>query len=134
MLQSPACMPTILTINHLLVRIGETISVLLIRIITWERSFQFRCLYTKLGPYKTLHNINPIYVKDYFLPKAINHNLRLKNPVEISKVRTTNYGIRSLSFQGPKIWNSLPDETKTAQNTKKFKNLIKTWFLSNKCA
>ena len=87
-----------------------------------------------LEVYKTLNNINPIFMKDYFLSKAINRKLRIKNPLEIPKVRTTNYGIRSLSFQGPKIWNSLPDEIKTAQNTKQFKNSIKTWFLSNKCA
>ena len=68
-----------------------------------------------------LNYIHYIFMKDYFLPKAINHNLRLKKPLEIPKVRTTNYGIRSSSFQGPKIWNSLPDE-------------LKTWFLSNKCA
>ena len=86
--------------------------------------------------YRTLNNINPIFMKDCFLPKAINHNLRIKIkiPLEISRLRTTNYGIRSLSFQGPKIWNSLPDEIKIAQNINQFKNSIKTWFLSNKCA
>ena len=40
------------------------------------------------------------------------------------KVKTTTYDIKLLSFHGPKIWNSLPDEIKTAQNAKKFKNLI----------
>ena len=72
-------------------------------------------------------------MKDYFVPKTMSHNLRITNPLVVPKVRTTNYGIKSLSYQGPKIWNSLPDEIKTAQNTKHFKNLIKTWFLANKC-
>ena len=70
----------------------------------------------------------------YFLPKATHNNLRIKIPLEFPKVRPTNYGIKSLNFKGPKIWNSLPDEIKTDQNTKQFKNSIKTWFLSNKCA
>ena len=82
--------------------------------------------------YKTLNNLNPIFRKDYILLKTTSHNLRIRNPRLIPKVKTTNYGIQSLSFQGPKNWISLPDEIKTAQNAKQFKNLIKTWFHENK--
>ena len=87
-----------------------------------------------LEVYKTLNNLNPVFMRDYFVPKTTGHNLRLKNPLDIPKTRTTNNGIRSLSFQGPKIWNSLPESINTAQNTRQFKKLIKTWFLENKCA
>ena len=80
-----------------------------------------------------LNNLSPIFMKDYFLQKTTTHNLRIQNPLLIRKVKTTTYGIKSLSFQGPRIWNSLPDEIKTAQNAKQFKNLIKTWFHENKC-
>ena len=68
-------------------------------------------------------------MKDYFVPKTTGHN-----PLGIPKARTTNNGIRSFSFQGPKIWNSLLESIKTAQNTRQFYNLIKTRFLENKCA
>ena len=87
-----------------------------------------------LEVYKTLNNLNPVFVKDYFVPKTTGHNIRLKNPLDIPKSRTTNNCIISLIFQGPKIWNSLLESIKTAQNTRQFKNLIKTWFLENKCA
>ena len=60
-----------------------------------------------LEVYKTLNNLNPVFMKDYFVPKITGYNLRLKNPIDIPKARPTNNGIRSLSFQGPKIWNSL---------------------------
>ena len=73
-------------------------------------------------------------MKDYFSPKITGHDLRVKNPLVIPKVKTTNYGIKSHIFQGPKIWNALSDEIKTAPNTKHFKDLIKIWFLENKCA
>ena len=73
-------------------------------------------------------------MKDCFVPKTTGHNLRLKNPLDIPKARTTNDGVRSLSFQRPKMWNSLPESIKIAQNTRQFKNLIKTWFLENMCA
>ena len=84
--------------------------------------------------YKTLNNMNPSFMKDYFLEKHVYHDLRITNPLQIPKVRTTNYGIKSLSFQGPKIWNSLPADIKSARNNKEFKGLIKTWFLNKKCA
>ena len=87
-----------------------------------------------LEVYKTLNNLNPVFMKDYFVSKTTGHYLRLKNLLDIPRARTTKNGIRSLSFQGPKIWNSLPESIKTAQNTRQFKNLIKTWFLENKCA
>ena len=61
-----------------------------------------------LEVYKTLNKLNSVFMKDYFVPKTTGHNLRLKNPLDIPKARTTKNGIRSLSFQGPKIWNSLP--------------------------
>ncbi len=84
--------------------------------------------------YKTLNNLNPVFMRDYFLPKRVDHDLRRTNPLQIPKVRTTAYGINSLCFQGPKIWNALPAETKPAQNVKQFKSFTKDWFLNNKCA
>ncbi|MCP3922493.1 MAG: reverse transcriptase family protein [Desulfobacterales bacterium] len=84
--------------------------------------------------YKTLNNLNPIFMRDYFLPKRVDHDLRRTNPLQIPKARTTAYGINSLCFQGPKIWNVLPAELKSATNVKQFKNLTKNWFLNNRCA
>ena len=68
-------------------------------------------------------------MQDYILPKITGYDLRIKNPLAIPKIRTTNYGIRSQSFQGQKIWNSLPDSIKKAKNTKEFTGLIKLGFL-----
>ena len=85
--------------------IESTIHITSIRVIAFE-------------VYKTPNNLNPIFMKDYLLQKTTSRNLRIHIPLLIPKVKTTNYGIKSLSFQGPKIWNPLPDEIKTAQNTK----------------
>ena len=87
-----------------------------------------------LEVYKTLNGLNPPFMQDYFLPKITGHNLRVKNALAIPKVKTTTYGIKSHIFQGPKIWNALPDAIKMAHNIKNFKDLIKTWFLENKCS
>ncbi len=55
-----------------------------------------------LEVYKTLNNLNPVFMQDYFLPKITGYDLQIKNPLAIPKIRTTNYSIISRSFQGPK--------------------------------
>ena len=87
-----------------------------------------------LEVYKTLHNLNPTFMKDYFLPKSTSYDLRRNDVLFVPKVKTTNYGIRSISFLGPKIWNSLPNEIKLSKNANQFKILIKDWYFENKCA
>ena len=78
--------------------------------------------------YKTLHNLNLAFTKNYFLPKPTSYNLRRNDVLSIPKVKTTNYGIKSISFLGPKIWNSLPNEIKSSRNANQFKTLVKDWF------
>ncbi len=84
--------------------------------------------------YKTLHNLNPAFMKDYFLPKSTSYNLRKNDILVVPKVKSTNYGIKSISFLGPKVWNSLPNEIKSSKNAYQFKILIKDWFFNNQCA
>ena len=45
-----------------------------------------------LEVYKTLNNLNPVFMKDYFVPKTTGHNLRLKNLLDIPRARTTKNG------------------------------------------
>ena len=61
--------------------------------------------------YKTLHNLNPAFMKDYFLLKSTSYDLRRNGVLLVPKVNSTNYGIKSISFfLSPKIWNSLSNE------------------------
>ena len=84
--------------------------------------------------YKSFNNLNPPFMKDYFLEKPHSYDLRVAKPLMVPKVRTTNYGIKSLNFQGPKLWNSLPATIKSAKNCDQFKYLTKAWFLKNTCS
>ena len=45
----------------------------------------------------------------------------LKRP----KASTTTYGLKSWRFMAPKLWNSLPDSSRTVRTFKAFKNSIK---------
>ena len=87
-----------------------------------------------LEVYKTLHNLNPAFMKDYFLPKSISYILQRNDFLLVPKMKTTNYGIRTISFLGQKVWNSLPNEIKLSKNANQFKILIKDWYFENKCA
>ena len=69
------------------------------------------CFFLSLLPRKYKQIQQYFYDKQFFT-KTFSYNLRGKHLLEILKVRATNYGIRSLNFQGPKIWNSLFDENK----------------------
>ena len=90
------------------------------------------CTDRTLEVYKTLHNLNPAFMKDYFLPKSTGYDLRRNDVLFIPKVKTTNYGIRSISYLSPKIWNSLQNELKLSKNANQFKILIKDWYFENK--
>ena len=71
-----------------------------------------------------------VLLKDYFRPKSTSYDLRSNEVLFAPKVKTTNYGIRSISFLGPKIWNSLPDKIKLSKNANQFKILC---YFENKC-
>ena len=51
-----------------------------------------------------------------------NNNNILKRP----KASTTTYGLKSWRFTAPKLWNSLPDSSRTVTTYKAFKNSIRT--------
>ena len=46
----------------------------------------------------------------------LNFNIPRRNQI--------SFGAKSLKFHGPKIWNALPVNIKTAKNLNVFKNLI----------
>ena len=52
-----------------------------------------------------------------------------RNPHDLlhHRPKQTTFGTNSLRTLGPKIWNGLPNEMKSAQNINVFKRLIKQW-------
>ena len=78
-----------------------------------------------LEVYKTLNKLNPPFMQNLFEEKHTKYDLRGIKSLDIPKVNTTKYGIQSLSYLGPKIWNSLPDEVKLAPSANHFKNTDK---------
>ena len=42
-------------------------------------------------------------------------------------VKTTHYGIQSVRYLGPKIWDMVQNNIKNCNSLNKFKNSIKSW-------
>ena len=71
--------------------------------------------------YECRNYISSAVVTEFFTTKEISYDLRIKNLLQIAKVKTSSYGQSSLSFRGSILWNTLTDSTKLAQNIKEFK-------------
>ena len=65
--------------------------------------------------FKTFHSLNSIYMNEIFQTNPLKaRNLRSRNNLITHRYNSITYGKNSLRILGPKIWNHLPDEYKTA--------------------
>ena len=71
--------------------------------------------------------ISPTYIQDLVKEKISNYNFRNKKQVEIPKVNSKRYGMKSFRFEAAQVWNSLPNEMRLAENFNQFKRLLRTW-------
>ena len=53
------------------------------------------------------------------------------NNLFVPLARTSNYGLKLLKVNGPKIWNSIPVGIRTTMSSYSFKKLLKDQLLSN---
>ena len=85
--------------------------------------------------YKTLQNLNPVYMKDIFQFRNNDRLARSQNiyNLKVPAVNATRFGTNILSSLGPKIWNNLPSHLKSAESLEDFKTVIKKWN-GNECS
>ena len=76
--------------------------------------------------YECKNYISPAVLTEFFTTKEVSYGLRIKNLLQIPKVKASLYGQSSLSFRGSMLWNTLSDKIKSTQNTKEFKTMIKS--------
>ena len=56
----------------------------------------------------------------FFIQKQNTYNLRNKQPWEIRPVKSVYNGTETLSFRGPKTWDSLPNNIKKSKSLQEF--------------
>ena len=81
--------------------------------------------------YKVYNNILPNALGEFLTNRALNYNLRHASTFIRDKVSTTYYGTNSLQILGPKIWDLLPPDIKSAESLESFQAKIKTWKVEN---
>ena len=52
------------------------------------------------------------------------------NNLFIPSARTTNYGLKQLKVNGPRIWNTLPNNIKNSSNLHAFLSKLKYHYIS----
>ena len=62
--------------------------------------------------YKALNNLSSALMSELFTPKNIKYNLRKGTTLVSNNVRTTTYGLNSVSYLAPKIWEQIPEDIK----------------------
>ena len=83
------------------------------------------------GVYKAVYGYKvPSGMGEPLHERSTNYNLRGKHILELPKVNTTTYGLKSWRYTAAKIWNALPDQFRAA-NIGTFKNLMSKLDFSN---
>ena len=77
--------------------------------------------------YKFLQGLSPRLLKEVFVERDCNYNLRGNSVLKRRKVNSVRYGTESVSFLAPKIWDILPKDIKTSETLTAFKTKIKKW-------
>ena len=73
--------------------------------------------------HKLLHQLVPQYLHDLIKPEMNNHGRSMRSTnnsktLHIPRVKRKTFANRSFSVQGPKLWNMLPNEIRSAKTVK----------------
>ena len=77
--------------------------------------------------FKVENELCPEVMKEIFIFHEPPYNLRSGNHLTRRNIRTTHYGIETISNLGAKIWDILPEEIKNDSSLSAFKTKIKKW-------
>ena len=76
--------------------------------------------------YKSLTDINPDFMKPYFIIKELPYNLRNGYALKLPLANSTYYGINLVLSRAFLLWNRLPFWVKQSQSVLEFKSKMKT--------
>ena len=77
--------------------------------------------------FKTLNNLSPSIMSEIFKLKKTTYALWTETCLQAISPRTTTYGLDSVSYLAPKIWNIVPNEIKRCKTLNSFRHSIKNW-------
>ncbi len=77
--------------------------------------------------YKAVNGMTPNYIQELFEVKEIPYNLRGPTRTIIPKSNSTTHGLKTLKYEGNKMWNRLPVDIKASEILAIFKIKINKW-------
>ena len=77
--------------------------------------------------YKVKNNLLTHLMSEIFNLRNIDYNLRSQTDFKQGPVNTVNYGLKSLRYLAPKIWDIIPLEIRNAGSLTEFITNIKSW-------
>ena len=83
--------------------------------------YQKHSQFLAIGVYKSLININPEFLWEFFNKNPVQYNLRKGDIFYLLPARYTYQSINSLAFRGRLLWKSLPSNVKQNHNLEEFK-------------
>jgi len=82
--------------------------------------------------FKIKIGVAPELMKDIFEPCVqSNYKFRGSRDFKSRSIKTVYYGESSLSFLGPKLWSTLPEELLQSKSLSEFQTKIKNWVPEN---
>ena len=79
--------------------------------------------------YKILNGLSPDIMQDIFEIKSNYYNTR--KTFSSRNIKTVRYGLQTISYMTPKIWDLVSKEMKQVTTLNEFKAKIKIWKLEN---
>ena len=77
--------------------------------------------------FKSLNDLNPVFMKEMFQEKDTPYNLRDNQLLLQPKFKKIKYGKNTFRYYGSHIWNSLPIKYKESTTLEAFKEQLKDW-------
>ena len=75
--------------------------------------------------YKVKHNLSNQVMSELFNLRNINYGFHSQTDFELGPIYTTAYGVRSLKYFAPKIWNIVPIDIRNSDSLSEF--TTKSW-------
>ena len=109
--------------------VSLTFTILLHKRTTGSVIYEIIKTYTS----RIINNSSPEFLHNLVNIKENSYKFRYEGIADIPRPKTTRYGKKNFSYEAAKLWNSLPNETRTLSTFGQFKFFISTWCFSEKC-
>ena len=77
--------------------------------------------------FKIKNNLSVTIMNYIFQPRAVSYNLRSQIDFTRPNVNSEHFGISSLRYMAPKVWDMVPNDMKNVNDIETFKNNIRKW-------